>query len=101
MTFQQPQAAVFQVYRWCNPPTRGMATSLGRAAFLRSYGSWGGLSHTENLVRVKFVDVVHSHCYTLRFPCATQSFFCLPSFVPGFKAVCSFRRRSSPCATRS
>ena len=33
MTFQQPQAAVFQVYRWCNPPTRGMATSLGRAGF--------------------------------------------------------------------
>ena len=41
MTFQQPQAAVFQVYRWCNPPTRGMATSLSRAAFRLIIGSSG------------------------------------------------------------
>ena len=52
MTFQQPQAAVFQVYRWCNPPTRGMATSLGRAAFLRSIGLVAGVSlSSESWIR--------------------------------------------------
>jgi hypothetical protein len=66
-----------------------------------AHSTWLLPVHTENLVRVEFVDVVRSHCYTLLSPCATQSFFCLPSFVPGFKVVCSFRQRSSPCATRS
>ena len=44
MTLQQRQAALFQVYGWCNPPTRGMATSLGRAAFLPSMGLGVGAS---------------------------------------------------------
>jgi hypothetical protein len=44
VTFQQPQAAVSQVNRWCNPPTRGMATTLDLAAFLRSMGLGVGAS---------------------------------------------------------
>jgi len=44
MTFQQPQAAVFQVYRWCNPPTRGMSSTLGLVAVLPSIGLGVGAS---------------------------------------------------------
>ncbi len=56
--------------------------------------------HTENLVRIEFLTLSTSVARRLS-PCATQSFCCLPSFVSGSKAACTFRPRSSPCATKS